>query len=210
MQMSALAPMRQFAMMFVAAVTALAASPAFADKAAEGFMTGVLKEANPVFALKDAAARNAGIDALVAKYVDLDRTGMFVLGQYARAMTPAQKAQYTPLFHSYATRIYRKTLEGYQGETLAVTGSVDRSVKDIIVKSKVVGAKSNSQYAKSVIMWRVYKAEDGKMAVLDAGADNLWLAIEQQSQFKAVIANNGGGTKGIDALIADLKKRLAS
>jgi phospholipid transport system substrate-binding protein len=193
--------------MFVAA-GALAATPALADKQAESFISGVLREANPVFAQKEASARNAGIDALVAKYVDLDRTGQFVLGQYARAMTPQQKAAYKPLFRDYATRVYRKTLEGYQGETLAVTGSVDRSAKDIIVNSKVVGAAANSPYARSVIMWRVYRGEDGKMTIFDAGADNVWLAIEQQSQFKAVIANNGGGAKGIDALIDDLKQRL--
>lgn len=193
----------------ILAAGALIASPAFADKAAETFMSGVLNEANPVFAQNDAAARNASIDALVSKYVDLDRTGQFALGQYARVITPAQQSAYKPLFRTYATRIYRKTLEGYKGERLAVTNSVDRSASDIIVNSKVVSAKANSAYAKSVIMWRVFRGGDGKMAVFDAGADNVWLAIEQQSQFKAVIANNGGGAKGIDALIADLKQRVA-
>ena len=200
---------RRASLVLIAAGAAFAASPARADAAAEAFIAGVLKEANPVFARTDAAARNAGIDGLVARYVDLDRTSMFVLGQYARVMTPAQKAEYKPLFRTYATRIYRKTLEGYKGETLTVTGSSDRSAKDIIVNSKVVGAAPNSPYANTIVMWRVYRSEDGKMAVFDAGADNVWLAIEQQSQFKAVIANNGGGVQGIDALIADLKRRLS-
>ncbi len=209
MQFGVLARMRNVALWFAVFAAAFAAAPAHAEKAAETFMAGVLKEANPVFARADAAARNAGIDALVAQYVDLDRTSMFVLGQYARIMTPAQKAEYKPLFRAYATRVYRKTLEGYKGESLAVTGSTERSPKDIIVNSKVVGAAANSAYANSVVMWRVYRSGDGKMAIFDAGADNIWLAIEQQSQFKSVIANNGGGTKGIDALIADLKRRLA-
>lgn len=208
MRSSVLAATRRAALGFIA-IAVFAATPAYADKAAEAFMSGVLKEANPVFARTDPAARNAGIDALVAKYADLDRTGMFVLGQYARVMTPAQKAAYKPLFRAYATRVYRKTLEGYKGETLAVTGSTDRSPKDIIVNSKVVGAAANSAYADSIVMWRIYRGDDGKMTIFDAGADNVWLAIEQQSQFKAVIANNGGGTKGVDALIADLKRRLA-
>lgn len=201
---------RRNAALTLAAIAAIfGAGPARADKAAESFLGVVLREANPVFARTDTAARNAGIDALVAKYVDLDRTGMFVLGQYARVMTPAQKTEYKPLFRAYATRVYRKTLDGYRGEALAVTGSVDRSARDIIVNSKVVDAAANSPYAKSVVMWRVYRAEDGTMAVFDAGADNVWLGIEQQSQFKAVIANNGGGVKGVDALIADLKRRIA-
>lgn len=199
------------AAVFVAAAAAsvFAAGPALADKAAEAFVGGVLKEANPIFAQADAAARGAAIDALVAKYADLDRTAMFVLGQYARVITPEQRAAYRPLFRTYAGRIYRKTLEGYKGESLAVTGSSDRSAKDIIVNSRVVGAPASSPYANSSVMWRVYRTDDGAMKIFDAGADNVWLAIEQQSQFKAVIANNGGGTKGIDALIADLQRQTA-
>ena len=187
----------------VGAAAAKTATPA------EAFVAQVLSEANPVFARKAEADRRAGIDALVGKYVDLDRTGMFVLGQYAKAMTPAQKAEYTPLFRRYASRIYQNTLANYRGEKLEVTGSVQRSERDTIVNSRVVNPSSGSQYARSVIMWRVYAAPDGTLKIFDAGADNVWLAIEQQSQFKSVIANNGGGARGVDALIADLKRRLA-
>lgn len=200
---------KRAALAFVATIAALGAAPAYAAKPAEQFVSKVLSEANPVFARKSESERRAGIDALVGKYVDLDRTGMFVLGQYARVMTPAQKADYLPLFRRYASRIYQNTLAGYGGEKLEVTGSVDRSERDTIVNSRVVGAAPGSEYARSVIMWRVYTAPDSTMKIFDAGADNVWLAIEQQSQFKAVIANNGGGAAGIDALIKDLKRRLA-
>ena len=46
------------------------------------------------------------------------------------------------------------------------------------------------------------------MSIFDAGANEIWLAIEQQEQFTSIIANNGGGVKGIDALIEDMKARL--
>lgn len=192
---------------FVVAVAALAASPAYANKAAEAFVAKVLDEGNPIFALKSETERRQGIDALVGKYVDLDRTGMFVLGQYARVITPEQKAAYTPLFRRYASQIYQNTLSGYGGEKLAVTGSVDRSPRDVIVMTRVVNPSPSSIYAKSVITWRVYIAPDGSMKIFDAGADNLWLAIEQQSTFKSAIANNGGGAAGIDALISELRDK---
>ena len=191
-----------------AAIAATTLSPAFADKAAEDFVAGILVDANAVFKAPDIAARNAGIETLVDKFVDMDRVAKFALGQYVRQASEAQMAEYLPLFRDYATSVYQSTLDPYTGEALEVTGSVDRTARDIIVNSKVVGAKPGSQYADLVVHWRVYRAADGKQSVVDAGASGVWLAIEQQATFKSVIANNGGGAAGIDALIADLKEKV--
>jgi ABC-type transporter MlaC component len=188
----------------------IAATPALADQAAERFVGGMLDEANAIFQSGDRAARDAGVERLVDKYVDMNRVAMFCLGQYARVITDAQKAAYLPLFRRYSTTVYQQALADYSGQRLAVTGSVDRSEKDIIVGSKIEGAKEGDPYSDLVVSWRVYRSDDGRMAIIDAGADGVWLAIEQQSQFKSVIANNGGGTAGIDALIAELKAKLGS
>jgi len=194
---------------FVACAMLLAATaPALADDSAETFVSAILDEANVDFSAADVETRNAGIEALVDKYVDMDRVARFALGQYARVATEEQMEVYRPLFRKYATSVYQSTLDAYSGETLEVTGSVDRSVRDIIVNTKVVGAKPGSQYADLVVHWRVYRAADGAQSVVDAGASGVWLAIEQQSTFKSVIANNGGGSAGIDALIADLKDKV--
>lgn len=189
-------------------ILAVAATPARADEAAETFVAQILTEANVVFKANDDETRNAGIETLVDKYVDMDRVARFALGQYARIATEEQMAAYQPLFRKYATSVYQATLDPYSGEALEVTGSVDRSARDIIVNSKVVGAKPGSEYADLVVHWRVYRAADGAQSIVDAGASGVWLAIEQQSTFKSVIANNGGGAAGIDALIADLKAKV--
>jgi len=190
------------------AILSAVATPALADNGAETFVSEILSEANVVFNASDIDARNAGIEALVDKYVDMDRVARFALGQYARVATEEQMAVYRPLFRKYATSVYQATLDPYSGESLEVTGSVDRSVRDIIVNTKVVGAKPGSQYADLIVHWRVYRAADGAQSIVDAGASGVWLAIEQQSTFKSVIANNGGGSAGIDALIADLKEKV--
>jgi len=192
----------------LAALFILASAPARADDTAEKFVAEILTEANAVFRAPDIAARNAGIEKLVDKYVDMNRVARFALGQYVRQASDEQMAVYLPLFRKYATSVYQSTLDPYTGETLEVTDSVDRSARDIIVNSKVVGAKPGSQYADLVVHWRVYRAADGTQSVVDAGASGVWLAIEQQSTFKSVIANNGGGSAGIDALIRDLKAKV--
>lgn len=178
-----------------------------ADEAAEQFIAGVLDEANE-FIGADEETRIAGIESLVGRYVNMRRVGRFALGQYARVMTDAQAEIYYPLFERYATLVYRKALTDYSGQKLAVKDSIDRSERDIIVNSRVLNPKPGDRFANITIHWRVYRSRSGEMSVFDAGADGIWLALEQQSQFKSVIANNGGGEKGIDALIAQLRKQV--
>ncbi|MEX6633511.1 MlaC/ttg2D family ABC transporter substrate-binding protein [Hyphococcus lacteus] len=188
---------------------ALTAQPAFADQNAETFVQTILDEAEPALSVSDRDQMFDAIEDIVDKHVDMRRIGRFVLGQYARQMTDTQADVYYPLFKRYATQIYQNTLSDYAGQTLKVTGSVDRSERDIIVNSKLENPEPGDPFANAVIHWRVYRARDSKeMTVVDAGADNVWLAIEQRSQFTSIIANNGGREKGIDALIVELKKRV--
>ena len=182
-------------------------TPAFADEAAEAYVAGILEEANIVFDAETDAERFEGIADLVDRYVDMRRVGLFVLGQYGRQISPEQKEEYLPLFKKFATQIYQNSLSEYSGQKLAVTSSVDRSERDIIVNSEIIDAKPGDPFGDFTVHWRIYR-RDGKMTVVDAGAEGIWLAIEQQSQFKSIIANNGGGSRGIDALIADLKARV--
>ncbi|WP_165793512.1 MlaC/ttg2D family ABC transporter substrate-binding protein [Hyphococcus luteus] len=191
-----------------AAAFCFATQPAAADQAVEDYVQGILDEAAPILAGADHQTMLDNIEALVDEYVDMRRIGRFVLGQYARRMSEEQEAEYYPLFHRYAKKIYRNTLSDYAGESLVVTGSVDRSERDIIVNSKIKNPEPGSSYANTVIHWRVYRSRDGDLSIVDAGADNVWLAIEQRSQFTSIIANNGGGEKGVDALIAEIKTRL--
>lgn len=188
---------------------ALAIAPAaLADESAEAFVQGVLDEAEPILDLDDEAAFFDGIENLVGKYVDMRRVGYFVLGQYARRMSDEQKQEYFPLFEKYATRIYQNTLSDYAGQRLTVTSSVDRSDRDIIVNSKIADPAPGDPLADTNFHWRVYRNNEGEMSIVDAGANDVWLAIEQRGQFTSVIANNGGGEAGIQALIDQLRGQV--
>ena len=177
------------------------------DKNAEAFMSAVLGDANAAMRETDSDAMLAGVEVLVDRHVDIRRSARFTLGQYARKLTPEQADRFYPLFRAYATYIYRGILEDFAGEQLSVTGSIARSKRDVIVNSKITGTKPGDRHADTVVQWRLYKSPDG-FKVVDAGADNVWLAIEQRSQFTSVIANNGGGEQGIDALINQLEERV--
>jgi len=185
-----------------------AGAPAMADEAAEAYIQTVLTEADPIFNAIDEQTMFDGIADLVDRHVDIRRVGLFTLGQYARQITDEQKATYLILFKDYATLIYQESLSNYSGQKLIVTNSVDRSARDIIVNSKIVDAKPGDQFANITVHWRVYRDKQGNLGIVDAGADNIWLAIEQRSQFTSIIANNGGGEQGMDALIAQLREQV--
>ena len=192
----------------VVAAALISPSVALADEPAETYISAILDEAEPVLNAETEDAMLDGIADLVDKHVDMRRVALFTLGQYARRMTPEQRDEYLPLFQQYATIVYQNALSNYSGQQLEVTGSIDRSERDIIVNSKLADPDPGDPFADAVIHWRVYRSKGGEMSVVDAGADNVWLAIEQRSQFTSVIANNGGGEAGIDALIAQMKKQV--
>ena len=198
-----------FRTIFAALALTAFATAAHADEAAEAYVQSILDEAAPALESGNRAEMLDGIAAMVDKHVDMRRVGRFTLGQYARQMSDEQKSVYYPLFQDYATLVYQKTLSEYSGQKLAVTGSVARSERDIIVNSRIADAQPGDQFADVTIHWRVYRNRDGDMTVVDAGANNVWLAIEQRSQFTSVIANNGGGARGIDALIAQLRDQVS-
>ena len=186
----------------------LSAPPARADDMAEVYIQGILDEAEPILDRDTEDEIFAGVADLVERYVDMRRISRFVLGQYARSMTDEQKEEYTPLFRKYATQVYQQTLSNYAGQRLEVVQSVDRSDRDIIVNTKIIDPEPGDSLADTVFHWRVYRDREGEMSVVDAGANNVWLAIEQRSQFTSVIANNGGGEKGMDVLIDHLRKQV--
>lgn len=191
-----------------AAFLAMAAAPARADQAAEAYVQGILDEAVVALNVDDEQAMLDALARLVDKYVDERRVALFTLGHYARQISDKQREEFIPLFKKYATIIYQDALSNYSGQRLVVTDSVDRSERDIIVNSKIADAKPGDKWADVVVHWRVYRNRDGSMSVLDAGADGVWLAIEQRSQFTSVIANNGGGEKGMDVLLAQLRDQV--
>lgn len=188
--------------------TTASISATLADEAAETFVSGVLVDADPILNAQSTEDLRSGLAMLVDQYVDMRRVGLFTLGQYARQMTPEQRAEYMPLFKQYATLVYQKSLSNYSGQRLEVTGSIDRSSRDIIVNSRIKDPAPGDPFANANIQWRVYRAKDGSHAIVDAGANNIWLAIEQRSQFTSVVANNGGGASGVDVLISQLRNQI--
>jgi phospholipid transport system substrate-binding protein len=138
---------------------------------------------------------------LVDQIADVPAITNFVLGKYARSISPAQRAQFAPVFREYAQNVYESRLTEYHGETLRVTGSTMKKPGDVIVASQVSGGKLDKPLP---VSWRVLN-RDGGWKVVDVQVSGVWLAITQQQDFVSTIDNAGGN---INVLIGQLQSQV--
>lgn len=145
-----------------------------------------------------APAKEAAIRRLIDQIVDVPRITGFVLGKYARTITPAQRQAFNTAFRTYAESVYQRHISDFHGETLTVIGSVVRKPGDVIVATALSGGAGREPRN---VSWRLLNSGGG-WKVVDAQISGVWLAITQQQDFVSTIDNARGD---INVLIAQLQ-----
>lgn len=203
--LSAFRPTRRLALCAALGLSMLGA-PALAqggarDLGAEQFVQSRAQRIIGVLADKGmtTAQKNASFHTAIDELADVPRVTNFVLGKYARVITPDQKARFSAVFRTYAEGVYQNRLGDYHGETLKVTGSVVRKPGDVIVNTVVAGGQVSQPLP---VAWRVLNT-GGAWKVVDVQVSGVWLAITQQQDFVSTIDNAGGN---IDVLIGQLQR----
>src|SRR5262245_35578948 len=134
---------------------------------------------------------------------DARRIGMFTLGPYANRASKEDIEAFINAFSDYAVAIYESRLSKYKGQTLKVTGSVQRAADDIVVNTDVINpATPNAQPYKAA--FRVRKTSDGRPIVTDIQVEGVWLALSQRSDFNGFLAQHMGR---VPDLTADLQRQ---
>ena len=171
------------------------------DAGAEAFVQSRAQKIIGVLADKNmtVAQKNASFHTAIDELADVPRVTNFVLGKYARTITPEQKTRFSAAFRTYAEGVYQNRLGDYHGENLKVTGSVVRKPGDVIVNTVVAGGQVSQPLP---VAWRVLNT-GGAWKVVDVQVSGVWLAITQQQDFVSTIDNAGGN---IDVLIGQLQR----
>ena len=86
---------------------------------------------------------------------DLHRIGVFTLGQYANNASPADLQAFDKAFTEYAVAVYQTRLGKYSGQTLKVTGSMQRAPDDVIVNAIVVDPRGGNGQQPIHVAFRV-------------------------------------------------------
>jgi len=135
--------------------------------------------------------RRAQFRDFILSLTDARRIGMFTLGQYANSASKEDVESFINAFSDYAVAIYESRLSKYKGQSLMVTGSVQRAADDVVVNTNVVNPGTpNAQPLKAA--FRVRKTSDGRPVVTDIQVEGVWLSLSQRSDFTGFLAQHGG------------------
>ena len=106
-------------------------------------------------------------------------------------------------FRGYAAAVYQQQLAHYSGQTLKVTGSIQRAPGDTIVQTVVLEPNGSQSANADEVDFRVDDT-GGKLQVIDASVAGVWLALQERDQFTSFLAQHGNDVK---ALTVDVEKR---
>jgi phospholipid transport system substrate-binding protein len=154
--------------------------------------------------------RRQTFNRLMAEFADMPRIAHFVLGRYGAQLRSdtGLRSEWTSTFQDYAIAVYEARLEGFNGSSLQVTGSIERVPgRDVIVNSQLNPRNGGRPMN---VQWRLLRSGDAWKVVdvsLIFEGNQIWLAQQQQRDFLAELDRNNGD---IRALMTSLRSQTAS
>ena len=133
--------------------------------------------------------------------LDLDIIGQFVLGRYWKTATPEQRKAFIKVYRELNIKTWSARFDEFKGKNFKFVGSTPSNSKNQVFINSTV-AMGEGEPAK--VVWRV-KQNGSTFKIVDIIIENVSLAITARNEYSAFIKNNAGG---IDALIADLQKKV--
>ena len=186
----------------IATAFMIAPASAGADPEAEAFIDNIASRAIEILSDKSltAEAREEEFRTLLEANAELDRIGVFALGQYARTTTPEERKQYLQLVREFIVKIYLSRLSDYSNEKFVVLDSIPKGSKEVIVSSRIEFTNGREPVP---VEWRLTKGNGYK--VFDVKVVGIWMAQEQRDTFTSVIRNNNGN---FQALLDHIQRQI--
>jgi len=153
------------------------------------------------------AERRARIGEFLAGVLDTQRMAKFMLGPARDKAAAAELDAYAEAYKAFTIATYESQLDGYDGQTLKVTDSIERAPGDYVVDAAVIDPAAPNDPVPLSVSFRVEDEGAGKFAVVDAGIAGIWLGLAQQADFGGYLSQHGNS---IPALTAHLQQMAAS
>lgn len=147
-------------------------------------------------------ARTDRFQALLLEGFAVKSIGRRVLARYGRSAAPEQLAEYDSVFPRYMVTIYQTRLVDYKDSLLKVVRVEPVDEHNQIVHTIVSGASLQEPVKAD---WVVRMTDEG-FRIVDLYIQGVSLVITQQADFAARIDQAGSPQKGIDQLIALMRK----
>ena len=135
------------------------------------------------------AQRREQFRALLLGLAASRRIALFTLGSYAAGSPSDVVDNFVAAFTNYSIAIFEKGLSRYEGQTLKVTGSLDRAADDSLVQANLL---SPSRPEPTKLTFRVRRTETGVPTITDLLVDGVSLATTERNDFIAFLQQHGG------------------
>jgi ABC-type transporter MlaC component len=212
--MNVISQFRGYPALRIAAVAAIAgvfgagAMPACAATPAESFIENNVQHGLAI--LNDKSLTPDQTEqrflAFLDSLTDVRRIALFTLGPAAGTASPSDVDAFVNAFRDYADAVDQSQLEEYSGQTLKVTGSVERAPGDFIVNTFVADPNGGTSRNSPEVDFRVSNT-GSRMVVTDVSVRGVWIALQEHDQFAGFLSQHNNDVK---ALTDDLRRRAAS
>jgi ABC-type transporter MlaC component len=189
----------------------LSLSPAYAAVPVEAYVQqsvdrgiDVLKNKN----LSDADRRKQ-IGDLLADVLDTKKMALFMLGPAREKAATSDLDVYAETYKAFTIETYKSELKAYGGQTVKVTGSIERAPGDYIVNAALVEPAASSEPDSVPIAFRVEDQGGGKFAIVDASLAGIWLGLAQRADFGGYLNQHGNNVPALTAHLQEITAKLS-
>ena len=140
----------------------------------------------------DLAVKFEKLDKMMLEDVNLDYIGKFVIGKYAKLMTPEQKKQYQALFRRYVLSLYKQINFSFDNNAINFTiDFVTEFPKFAIVKCTVDPSnlleKTNIKIDKIPVKFKLIRGVENRIQAVDVEISEVSMVIEYRKRFYQMI-----------------------
>lgn len=135
------------------------------------------------------AQRREQFRALLLQLAASRRIALFTLGSYAMGAPSDVVDSFVVAFANYSIAVFEKGLSRYEGQTLKVTGSMDRAADDSLVQANLISPRRPEP---TKVMFRVRRTETGTPTITDLLVDGVSLATTERNDFLAYLQQHNG------------------
>jgi phospholipid transport system substrate-binding protein len=131
--------------------------------------------------------KKAKLTEIFVETMDMDWIGKFVLGQYWRTMSDADKIDYLATYRKFLITAYVPLFKKYNNQILLIKDVKQISNEQYMVITEIDSANKQTKYK---VEYRL-RYVGGKFKVIDIIGEGVSLLATQRSEFSSII-NNGG------------------
>lgn len=177
----------------------LGAVPAKASEA-ESYVRAIADKLEPLLSTSDLSYDNIDefLTAHIAQQLDMRRIARYVLRNYWKKISVAERQRFMSVFKNTILESYKKHLYNYAKAEIRIVRSVEHAPAGVSVITKIrVPSKTPLS-----MNWRLYRTED-KLRIFDISVAGISKVSAARSEYKAVLEKHG-----FNHLISEICNRI--